>query len=126
MIFGAPCTCVHVNDARVAAAAAASEVAREWRVWEVLESFLLESQVDVGSKDDRWQTGESLAAFVDGGGDISLKWSFEQTASDLQQRYAYVDRWKKHSWGELGVFLPSLNMLVAVCNGMWAVKLGWN
>jgi len=117
---------MHVNDARVAAAAAASEVAREWRVWEVLESFLLESQVDVGSKDDRWQTGESLAAFVDGGGDISLKWSFEQTASDLQQRYAYVDRWKKHSWGELGVFLPSLNMLVAVCNGMWAVKLGWN
>lgn len=39
----------------------------------MLESFLLESQVDVGSKDDRWQTGELLAAFVDGGGDISFK-----------------------------------------------------
>jgi len=41
-----------------AAVTAASEVAWEWRVWEVLKSFLLESQADVGGKDHRWQTGE--------------------------------------------------------------------
>jgi len=54
------CLCV-TDDA---AAAAASEVAWEWRVWEVCDSFLLESQADVGGKDDWWQTGESSASLL--------------------------------------------------------------
>ena len=74
--------CLCVNDARDAAAAAAGEVAWEWRVWEMCESVLLESQADVGGKDDWRQTGELLASFL-----LVLviiyKWSFKQTVTDL-------------------------------------------
>ena len=56
MTLDAKHVCLWLNDA--ATAAAASEVEWEWWVWKVFKSFLLESQADVGSEDNRWQTGK--------------------------------------------------------------------